>query len=217
MICVLEVHVQKTLVGAVEGDAALGHGHHGVVVAHVRSQGHDARVEEVGPSDVGGSGEVMGKVEELVGRSVCDNVGVQVHDLTELGLLPEVDLGEGRVKVWAVHEIQIGGAVISNSRDIDNVVVDGLRGVSEMAVPRRMPDKGCLCKHALSCVTTSAEMESRVTSMASFLVVPASRNEWASTRAPGRDVSNIPKKCNWPPKLTGQVAIRQEKLSDNRG
>jgi len=83
----------------------------------------------------------MGKIEELVRRSVCDNVGVHVHDPTELSLLPEVDLGEGRVKVRAVHEIQIGGAVVSNTRDIDNVVIDGLRGVSEMTVSRRMADK----------------------------------------------------------------------------
>lgn len=31
---------------------------------------------------------------------------------------------------------------------------------------------------------TSAEIESRVTNTASFLDVPASRKEWASTRAP---------------------------------
>lgn len=37
---------------------------------------------------------------------------------------------------------------------------------------------------ALSCVMTSAETESKVTKTASFLVVPASRREWASTRAP---------------------------------
>lgn len=36
---------------------------------------------------------------------------------------------------------------------------------------------------------TSADTESGVTKTASFLVVPASRNEWASTRAPGMGVS----------------------------
>jgi hypothetical protein len=34
-------------------------------------------------------------------------------------------------------------------------------------------------------VTTSTDTVSRVTKMASFLVVPASRSECASTRAPG--------------------------------
>lgn len=33
---------------------------------------------------------------------------------------------------------------------------------------------------------TSADTESSVTNTASFLVVPASRSEWASTRAPAR-------------------------------
>ncbi len=40
-------------------------------------------------------------------------------------------------------------------------------------------------KPALSWVTTSADTVSRVTKMANFLVVPASRSECANTRAPG--------------------------------
>lgn len=45
IVVVLEVHVQQTLVCAVEGDAPLRHGHHGVIVTHVRGQGHDSSVE----------------------------------------------------------------------------------------------------------------------------------------------------------------------------
>jgi hypothetical protein len=48
-------------------------------------------------------------------------------------------------------------------------------------------------KRTSSCVTTSPETVSRVTKTASFLSVPASRSEWASTRAPKkRRVSSKP-------------------------
>ena len=33
VVVLLEIHVQESLVGAVKGDAALGHGHQGVIIA----------------------------------------------------------------------------------------------------------------------------------------------------------------------------------------
>ena len=128
VVAVLEMHIQETLVGSVERDSPLGHGHHGVVVAHVRRQGHDTRVEEVGPPDIGGGREVMGKVEELVGRPVSHGIGVYVYNLAELGLLPEVDLGECRVQVGPVHEVQVGGLAVPDPGHGYDIVVNSLRG-----------------------------------------------------------------------------------------
>jgi len=130
VVVVLEVHIQEALVGTVERDAALGHGHHGVIVAHVRGQNHEARVEEVGPTNVGRRREGVGKAEELIGGAVCHNVGIHIDDLAELGLAPEVDLGEGRVQVPAVHEVQVRGVLILDAAGRDHIVVHGLGAVS---------------------------------------------------------------------------------------
>jgi hypothetical protein len=122
----LVVHVQEALVGAVKGDTPLGHGHHGVIVAHVRSQNHKPSVEQVWPANVGRGRECMGKVKELIGRPVSHHVGINIDNLAELGLLPQIDLGEGRVQVPAVHEIQIGRVLILNATDGDDIVIHGL-------------------------------------------------------------------------------------------
>lgn len=123
---VLEVDVEETLVGAVKGDASLGHGHHGVVVAVVGRQGHDTGVEDVGPANIGRGGEGVGEVEELIRGAVGNDVGVDVDDSRELRLLPQVDLGEGRVQVGTVHEVEVGGLVVADPRHGQDVVVDGL-------------------------------------------------------------------------------------------
>lgn len=70
----------------------------------------------------------MGDRKELVGCPVRDHVGVDVYQLAELSLLPQVDFGESRVEVGSVHEVQVRGALITYARDGNHVVVDGLRG-----------------------------------------------------------------------------------------
>lgn len=97
VIVVAKMGIYEALVGSIERYSPLGHGHHGIIVAHVRGQNHNARVEQIGPSDVGGSREGVCDVEELVGGSIRDDIGVYVDDLAKLGLAPEVDLGKGRV------------------------------------------------------------------------------------------------------------------------
>lgn len=126
VVSVPEVHVQETLIGSVERDSPLGHSQQGVVITHVGRQNHDTSVEQVGPADIGSGGESVREVEELIGSPISDNVGIDVDDLAELGLLPEVDLGEGRVQIRAVHEEQVGRSVILNRLDGDDIVVDGL-------------------------------------------------------------------------------------------
>lgn len=126
VVMVTKVHVDEALVGAVKGDAPLSHGHHGVVVAHVGGEDHDSRVEKVGPSNVGCSCKILGNGEELIGGSVSDNISVDVDNFRELCELPEVDFGEGGVQVGAIHKIQVGRAVIANTRHGEDVIIHGL-------------------------------------------------------------------------------------------
>lgn len=123
---VLEVDVEETLVGAVKGDTPLGHGDHGVVIAVVGRQRHDTRVEEVWPTNIGGSGKGVWEVEELVRSPVGNDVGIDVDNSRELRLLPQVDLGKGRVQISTVHEVQVGGLVIADSSNRQDIVVNGL-------------------------------------------------------------------------------------------
>lgn len=128
VIGIPEMHVQETLIGTVERNSPLGHSQHGVVITHVGRQDHDTSVEQVGPTDIGSGGEGVRKVEEFIGSSVSNNVGIDIDDFAELDLPPEVDLGEGRVQVRAVHEKQVSRSVILNGFDGNDIVVNGLVG-----------------------------------------------------------------------------------------
>lgn len=126
VVVVLEVDVEETLVGAIKGDAPLGHGDHGVVIAVVGRQSHDTRVEEIWPANIGGSRKGVWEVEELVRSPVGNDVGIDVDNSRELRLLPQVDLGESRVQISTVHEVQVGGLVIADSRNRQDIVVNSL-------------------------------------------------------------------------------------------
>lgn len=103
VVAVLEVHIQETLVCSIKRYSPLSHGYHGIVVSQVWSQDHNSSVEEIRPSDIGGGGEVMGKIEQFVNSPVGNNVGIQIDDLSKLGLLPQVNFGECRVQIGSVH------------------------------------------------------------------------------------------------------------------
>lgn len=183
---VLEVNVEETLVGTVEGDAPLGHGDHGVVIAGVGRQCHDTSVEKVGPTNIGRSRKGVWEIEELVRSSVGNDVGIDVDNSRELRLLPQVDLCKGGVQISTVHEVQVGGLVVADSRHRQDIVVNGLiaRAKRRESVSQRIV---LLCMHidviflirkrTLSWTMASAVTPSRVTRTASFLVVPASRSE----------------------------------------
>ena len=81
VVLVAEMHVDETLVGTIKGDTPLSHCNHGIEITHVGRQNHDTRVEEIWPSNVGGGRKRVGDIEELIGSSVCDNVGVDVDNL----------------------------------------------------------------------------------------------------------------------------------------
>lgn len=121
-----EVHIQQALVGTVERDAPLSHSNKCVVVAHVGRQDHDTRVEKVRPANVGRGRKRVRDAEEFIRGPVCDNIGIDVYDFRELCLFPQVDLGESRVQVGAVHQIQVGGSLVAQTRHGDDMVVDGL-------------------------------------------------------------------------------------------
>lgn len=144
---VLEVGVEETLIGTVKGDAPLGQANHGVVVAVIGRQGHDTGVEDVGPTDIRGGRKGVWEVEELIGSSVGNDIGVDVDNSGELRLLPQVDLGKGRVQIGTVHEVEVGRLVIADSRHRQDIVVDGLipaqRG--ERRTSQQMIRLVCMC------------------------------------------------------------------------
>jgi hypothetical protein len=130
---VLEVHVEQALVGSVEGDAPLSHGHHGVVITQIWGQNHDTRVEEVRPANVRRRREGMRSSKQLIGGSEGDNVGIDVDNFGELRLLPQIEFGEGGMEVAAIHEVQIGRVVVAYPWHGEYVVVNGLgRGWSAL-------------------------------------------------------------------------------------
>lgn len=127
VVVAAEVHVQETLVSAIERDATPSHGHHGLVILHVGGQDHDTGVEEVWPANIWGGRERAGNVKELLGSTVGNNIGINVDDLGELGLLPQVDLGKGRVQIGTVHKREVCRVdIVSNSGNGQDIVVDRL-------------------------------------------------------------------------------------------
>lgn len=103
VIMATKVHVDQALIGAVKGDAPLGHGYHGIEITHVGCQDHNTRVEEIGPSNIRRSSERLRDGKELFGSSVCYDIGIDVYDFRELSKLPEIDLGKSRMQIAAVH------------------------------------------------------------------------------------------------------------------
>lgn len=183
---VLEVDVEETLVGTIEGNAPLGHGDHGVVIAGVGRNRHDTSVEDVWPTNIGGSRKGVREIEELVRSPVGNDVGIDVDNSRELRLLPQVDLGKGRVQISTVHEVQVGGLVIADSSNRQDIIVNSLIARAKEERKRKLAKCPPMYniqthiltrKRTLSWTTASAVTPSRVTRTASFLVVPASRSE----------------------------------------
>jgi hypothetical protein len=123
---VLEVDVEETLIGTIERDAPLGQSDQSVVITGVGRQRHDTSVEEIWPTNIGGSRKGVWEIKEFVRSSVGNDVGIDVDNSGELRLLPQVDLGKGRVQISTVHEVQVGGLVIADSRNRQDIVVNGL-------------------------------------------------------------------------------------------
>lgn len=68
----------------------------------------------------------MLQFEQLVGGAIRKYVGIEVDNLGELRLLPEINLGEGGMQLGAVHQVQIGGLAVAYARNRQDAVVDGL-------------------------------------------------------------------------------------------
>jgi hypothetical protein len=103
VVVILEMHVEQALVCTVERNAPFGHSQQGVKLANVGLQNHNTGVEQIRPSNIRGGREGMWKVKELVRCSVGNNVSIDIHNLSELCLLPEIDLGESGMQVGPVH------------------------------------------------------------------------------------------------------------------
>lgn len=130
------MHIQQTLVCSVEGNAPLGHGHHGIVIAQIWGQSQDSSIEQVGPAHIRCSGEGVRQVEQLVDGAAGDDISVEVDDLPELGLLPQIDFGEGGVQIGSIHEVEICRLRISYAWDGEYIVKDNLRAKRSAITPR---------------------------------------------------------------------------------
>lgn len=70
----------------------------------------------------------MLQIEELIDGPAGDDIGIEVDNLTKLRLLPEIDLGEGRVQIGSVHQIEVCWLCVADSGDGYHLVENSLRG-----------------------------------------------------------------------------------------
>jgi hypothetical protein len=92
LICAVEASVpvaDTQTVYALAIPRSLHERHHTIKVLLSRCKDHDSGVEAIGPSNVGCSVEVLGKLEELRDWSQRQDVGVEVDDLSEILLQTE--------------------------------------------------------------------------------------------------------------------------------
>ena len=122
-VLVFVVLIQKALIGAIKTVTGSSECLQCPVVAHVWCEDHDARVEGIGPADVGCAGERCLNIEKLVGCAQCNDVGVEVNDLSELRLAPKIHFGKGKEQISSVHKIQVGGTRVADAFDGDDIVV----------------------------------------------------------------------------------------------
>ena len=85
---VAKVFVEKSLIGTVETCAIGCHGLKRPIVTHVRCEYHDTAVEAVGPTDVRSRGKGVAAVEQFVGCTESNAVGINVYYPPELFLFP---------------------------------------------------------------------------------------------------------------------------------
>lgn len=69
----------------------------------------------------------MLQIEELVDSPAGNDVGIEVDYSPELGLLPQVDFGEGRVQIGSVHQVEVCWFRVPDSWDRQYVVEDILQ------------------------------------------------------------------------------------------
>lgn len=74
----------------------------------------------------------MIQIEELINSPAGDNVCIEVDDLPELGLFPQIDLGKGRMQIGSVHQVEICWFRITDSGNWYHVVEYSLWDSSEL-------------------------------------------------------------------------------------
>jgi len=117
------VFVQETLVGAVKACATSCHGLHGIVLSNARRQKHDPAIEAVRPSYIGGSGEVMMQLEQLIGRAKSNDIGIDVDNLAEVLLSPECNLCESKAKIQSIEANEVFDIRATDAIHWDDVVI----------------------------------------------------------------------------------------------
>lgn len=64
----------------------------------------------------------MLQIEELINGPAGDDIRIEVDDLPKLGLFPQIDLGEGRMQIGSVHQVEICWFRITDSGNRYHIV-----------------------------------------------------------------------------------------------
>lgn len=122
-----EVHIQQSLICPIEAYSPCGQCQESIVVTHIGVQDHNPAVETIGPANVWHGSKVGVDGEKLVRGTQRDHVRIDVHQPPKLGLLPKVELCEGRGKVGSIHQVQVRGRLVHNAGDGDDYIVQCLQ------------------------------------------------------------------------------------------
>jgi hypothetical protein len=122
----LKILVQQALISTVEAFAGRGHGLQRPVFSHAGRDDHDTAVEGIWPANVWRRCKGRLDIKQLIQSPERHNVGIEVHDLAELHLPPQSDLGKSEGEIRPTHEIQVSGTRSSYALDGDDVVVESL-------------------------------------------------------------------------------------------
>lgn len=123
---VLEMHVQQSLIRAVEANAAFCQRLEGKIILQVGAQHHQPAVEAIRPANVRDGGEIHLEVEQLVGGPERHNVTINIYNAPELRLSPELDLGKRGYQVRALHQPEVGRGTVRHRVNGDQFIVNRL-------------------------------------------------------------------------------------------
>lgn len=93
---ILEMHVEQSLIGAVKADTPLSKSQKRIVIAEIRSEYQKTTVETIRPANIRYCSKIGVIIEKLIRCADCHHVGIDIHDLPELSLPPQLDFREGR-------------------------------------------------------------------------------------------------------------------------
>lgn len=124
---VLEMHVQQALICTIKRYTPLCHCVQSKIITHIWTQYHQTGIEDIRPSYIWSRREFVWEIKKLIGSSKCYHIRIHIYDLPELQLFPKHNLGESRVEVGSVHEVQIVWELVDHPIHRYDQVEDFLR------------------------------------------------------------------------------------------